>query len=355
MWIRSLFARLGSRRRVSHHARRQLQLAVERLEDRLQPSATSAIAANFNRIAIPAGDSIWFNSVAQVNGLGSKPVNVQVLNASVDFTANGKSYDVPVPNAAITFSPTANVATTTFDAKSNTWITVAPMNPRGDVFLAGAALPLPAGLPGGIKQVTWTATFQSNTAGISLDWQWAAAAYSTFSSNYQSLNVKPLDSNKLTVYANGDNAGTPEAFGAFVVSGARGHGNGNFTGRDTAAQRVTPAVLVSQPPSSLSGVVTDTSKNPVSGVTVNLTGSDSSGKAVNLSATTDANGAYSFGNLQPGTYTITVVPPFAWMTASESVGTLGGSMGQDQITGISFSTGGQNGTGYNFMESPPAS
>ena len=101
-------AKARSRRAVLH--RRPM---LELLEDRIQPSGTSTITSNFNGTPIPAGSTVWFNSVAKVSGLGSSPVKLDVVNASVTFTANGVPYTLAVPNADITFSPTATTASTT--------------------------------------------------------------------------------------------------------------------------------------------------------------------------------------------------------------------------------------------------
>jgi hypothetical protein len=63
-----------------------------------------------------------------------------------------------------------------------------------------------------------------------VNWQWGAAAYTSFSMAYNSLGVKPVDDNKASQYKNSDHAGTPENFKTFVVGGARGGGGSNFTG-----------------------------------------------------------------------------------------------------------------------------
>jgi hypothetical protein len=78
--------------------------------------------------------------------------------------------------------------------------------------------------------VIWQGTFSSDTAGLTVNWQWGAAAYTNFSSKYNDLGVKPVDDNKASQYQNSDHAGTPENFKAYVVGGARGGGGSNFTG-----------------------------------------------------------------------------------------------------------------------------
>jgi hypothetical protein len=70
----------------------------------------------------------------------------------------------------------------------------------------------------------------SGSASFSLEWQWGAAVYAGFSSDYNSLGVKPLNSATLDTYRNGDPAGTPESFKSQVVPGATGNGGTNWTG-----------------------------------------------------------------------------------------------------------------------------
>jgi hypothetical protein len=333
------------------------QPSVEALEGRWQPSTTSLIASNFNGNAIHAGDYLWFNSVAKVTGLGSSPVHLQVVNASIDFTANGTAYHVVVPNVSITFSPTATSATTNFDSGTNSWVSTEPPPRSGNFFLDGVALKLPGGLPGGINPVNWQATFQTDTAGVSLQWQWSAAVYTNFTTDYHALDVKPVDDNQLSVYKNSDHAGTPEAFKPFVIGGARGGGGSNWTGSYSGTAQVTPALVTQPPPpSSVSGTVFADNFGTISGlggVTITLSGTDTLGNAVSLTTVTDSNGNYSFGGLQAGTYTIRETTPPGFVDESASAGSLGGTVGPGDVFGINVGAG-VNGSNYNFREAPPA-
>src|SRR5207245_1148813 len=81
---------------------------------------------------------------------------------------------------------------------------------------------------GGINPVTWQGQFSSDTPGVRIMWKWAAAVYTSFSTDYNTLGVKPVDDNAASVYQNADHAGTPEHFKEFVTGGARGGGGGNF-------------------------------------------------------------------------------------------------------------------------------
>jgi hypothetical protein len=109
-------------------------------------------------------------------------------------------------------------------------VTTVPSTFGDNIFLSGLSYLVPAGgLPGGVNPVTWKGTF-SSSAPFSLQWQWGAAVYTTFSTNYNSLGVKPTHSTTIDAYHNGDQAGTPENFKADVTGGARGGGGSNFTG-----------------------------------------------------------------------------------------------------------------------------
>jgi hypothetical protein len=203
---------------------------------------TSAISSNFNGTAIAAGDHVWFNAVLKVHGLGSAPATIFVTHASITFTANGHTYLLTVPDSQITFSSSTTLATTEFTKLSPEigsplgWKTeVQSSGLAGNDFLAGLAFAVPAsGLPGGIKNVIWQGTFSSSTSGLTVNWQWSAAAYTNFGATYNDLGVKPVDDNKASKYQNSDHAGTPEDFKAYVIGGATGGGGSNFTGSYSA-------------------------------------------------------------------------------------------------------------------------
>jgi hypothetical protein len=192
--------------------------------------STHGLVSNFNGTAIQAGDTLWFNSVLNVHGLGSRPVTISFTNQVITFTSGGTTYSLPVPDATVTFDPTATAATTTFNTPNNSWMTITFPGTAGNTFLAGLAYPVPVALPGGVKPVQWGGQFSSDTSGVTISWQWATAVYGAFGADYSSLGVKPTDDNKASVYKNSDHAGTPEAFKSYVVGGATGGGGSNYTG-----------------------------------------------------------------------------------------------------------------------------
>jgi hypothetical protein len=112
------------------------------------------------------------------------------------------------------------------------FVTTVPLDFDKNVFLAGFSFQVPAGWNQNNIPVTWSGQFNSSDPNVSIQWQWGAAVYTTFSlhPNYNALGIKPVDGNAQNPYPNSDHAGTPENFKAFVTAGARGGGGSNFTG-----------------------------------------------------------------------------------------------------------------------------
>lgn len=180
---------------------------------------------NFNNTAIPQGAYIWFVSDFQMPQPPHKQ-NIQMVNSTISFTANGTSYSIPLPNANVKLLRNLVL---TFNTAKNRWQLQAPFNgPHGNAFLGGGGYQTTASLPGGIKNVTWSAQFYSKS-GLQFKWQWGAAVYSTFSSDPNALQVKPLDDPHYRPFTN-DKAGTPEAYKQYVVNGATGNGGKNYIG-----------------------------------------------------------------------------------------------------------------------------
>jgi hypothetical protein len=179
--------------------------------------------------SISSGNSLWFSSTGlTVKGLpNTGSVKLYVTNASINFMANGTTYNLPVPNAVITFSSTATSASTTWDATNNRWSTLIPMssvngNATIHSFFDGVAFQVPGGgLPTGIQNVTWQAAYSTSATGLSFNWQWGAAVYSTLpaagaTGNYASFGVDALD--------NSVPAGTPVNYEGNLIFGDTGAG-----------------------------------------------------------------------------------------------------------------------------------
>lgn len=98
--------------------------------------------------------------------------------------------------------------------------------------------------------------------------------------------------------------------------------------------------------------VKDGNEQGISGVVINLSGFTANGP-VSKQMSTNAGGAYTFTDLIPGTYGIQETQPGSYLDGKDSVGSQGGTLGNDQISGIAIASG-TNGQNNNFGELNPA-
>ncbi|HLJ88513.1 MAG TPA: hypothetical protein VKZ53_16960 [Candidatus Angelobacter sp.] len=193
-------------------------------------SNVSCITSNFNGTPIPAGDFIWFNSVFKIQGANNQEsVRLAFSNASVSFTSDQGTFDLSVPDSVIVMNSDLSLANVFFDGAR--WIENTPSAGKlaGSIFLDGIAVQTSQEITN-VRSARWCGVFSSSAAGITVNWQWAAAVYRSFSLDNNVLAVKPVDDNRASADQNSDHAGTPESFKDFVVGGARGGGGSNFTG-----------------------------------------------------------------------------------------------------------------------------
>jgi uncharacterized repeat protein (TIGR01451 family) len=110
-------------------------------------------------------------------------------------------------------------------------------------------------------------------------------------------------------------------------------------------------------PANLSGYVYHDANNDglrtgeqgILGAVVTLTGTNDLGQPVTFSTTTDANGLYNFTNLRPGTYSLVETQPATYLDGKDTIGTQGGTAGNDTFTKIILGAG-ATGTENNFGE-----
>ena len=202
-------------------------------------TASATNPSNFNGTFVPAGTYIWFNAQFKAQNVPKSGVTIDFTSGNISFTAGGTPYSLAVPNARITFSPSATCTSTFFDSMTSTWNTTVPVSGDDEVFLTGLAWQVPGGgLPGGANPVNFSGTYssESNAPGLSIQMQWSAAAYSSFTTDYNALNIK-AGHQTACGQNNGDHAGTPEGVDStntpwkhYLVGGPRGGGGSNFTG-----------------------------------------------------------------------------------------------------------------------------
>ena len=312
-----------------------------------QSASWTSSQFTFNRGGIHSGSTIWFSSVFGASGLGSGTVTLQFVNQTISYEVNGSTVTTEVPDSIVTISPTAATASTSFDDSTNTWQTTVPTKLGGYKFLSGLAIPVSNSIPGQAN-VTWEGQLISDTPGVAVNWQWAAAVYTTFGADYNSLNVKPVDANYPSPYAASDHVGTPEAFKQYLTNGATSDGGTNYAGEHSGAVSVTPFV-----PISLSGYVLNQSSGAGIGrIKVDL--EDSSGDIL-ATTTTNSDGSYTFTNLLPGTYQLEAIGTRALSPSGQQIGTVGGqpdgALESDTITNI-IVVSGNIGINYDFFMVP---
>lgn len=202
-----------------------------------EKSATNS--SNFNGTSVPAGASLWFNANFTAQHVPSTGVTIDFTQGNISFTAGGTPYSLAVPNARISFSSSASCTSTTYDSVTNTWVTTVPISGDDEIFLTGFAWPVPSGgLPPGANPVKFSGTYSSEASapGLSIQMKWSVAAYSTFTSDYNALQIK-AGHQTACGERNGDHAGTPEGvdntntpWKHYLIGGPRGGGGSNFTG-----------------------------------------------------------------------------------------------------------------------------
>jgi Bacterial Ig-like domain (group 3) len=209
-------------------------------------SQNACIQSDFRNVAVAGGNTIWFNSIFKVRELDGprQRINISFYNSSFQFQykdagGNLVSVNQSLPDAHIAIDPSVSVASASFDSANNVWITTIPWDPDDSSFLTGMPWIVPSGgLPADVEPVTVCGTFASDNAGMDIGWRWAAAAYSSFSTDNSVLGVNPMDNDHDNSAQNHDQAGTPENFEQFVIPGARGRGGKNYTGTYSGSKEI---------------------------------------------------------------------------------------------------------------------
>ena len=186
--------------------------------------ASSTISSSFNSASISAGKKIWFSAVIKVNGTATYPLTINFTNQTISSSA----FSLSVASAQLILDPSVTTATTVYNG--STWVTTAPPNETGNYFISGYRDSLTSTIGGGLGPVSWTGTFSTCGAGVSISWQWAASVYTSFNSDMNSLGIKPSDCGYCSAYYNTDHAGTPEHYKSYAVTGATGSTSGGSCG-----------------------------------------------------------------------------------------------------------------------------
>jgi hypothetical protein len=194
------------------------------------PASSETIGqTSWNKFNIPSGTSptVWIH--AHFNSASGIPTNsvTTVLVSNVSFVLNATSY--PMPSGLVTFDPSAPATTTVYNASLNQWqTTINPNNISDENFFDGVAIPVDAAIAGG-GQATLTFTTTSNVKPIAFPWQWSAAVFTFWPTDWNHALIQPYHGNGPT---GSQHAGTPDdtQVQMSLIQGPRGGGGSNFTG-----------------------------------------------------------------------------------------------------------------------------
>jgi len=180
---------------------------------------------SWNKFNIPAGSNplVWVHAhIGKPSGV-SITTKSTILFTGASLSLNGISY--PLPDGLVTFDPAAPATiTTSFDAVQSRWETlVNPNNLSDEMFFLGAAIPVSPAIAAGAN-ATFTFTVLSQDPKLSFPWQWSAAVYTYWPTDWNQAQIQPFHSSY--------HAGTPlnTAVQKSLIQGPRGGGGSNFTG-----------------------------------------------------------------------------------------------------------------------------
>jgi hypothetical protein len=189
-------------------------------------------STSWNTFKIPPGQTpvVWVHAQFKPTGVPTTAARM-IQFTGVAFVLNGTSY--PMPSGTVIFDPAAPwTSTTTFAASAGaagTWTTtINPNNISDENFFVGAAIPVDMQITGG-GQATIRFTTETNDAGLSLSWQWSAAVYTYWPSDWNLALIQPYHGNGPT---GSQHADTPDNVSVqkSLIQGPRGGGGSNFTG-----------------------------------------------------------------------------------------------------------------------------
>ena len=204
--------------------------------------ADSIRFTNFN--AVSAGDTLWVT--AYTTGHSGFPATGTVtLNLSGTYTLfDGSTSTVlnqyAIPNATVNFSSSTTTASALFSGGA--WIINLPLNVSGQALIDAFAITAPSGGFPTSDQQQLTLNMTSTTPGISINWQFGSAAYTSSCdfSDYNNVKVGVTGSTAGVPTAN-DNQTSQPVNGCSDVSGGSGGGGSNFTGSMSSTLTTKPS------------------------------------------------------------------------------------------------------------------
>ncbi len=217
-------------------------------------ATTTTIDYNFNNGALGTGNTLWFTvnlnppNLCVNNNCGTSPAVTLYITGATITSGNTILNNVTLPNANITFDPTATVASTTYSSVNNSWTTVVPLTssiPNAMGLAFAYAIPSPGILQNKIDNpITLAFNVSGNSAAtnFSYQWQWAAAQYtnSTCFSNMDSVGALAVSGDR--------HSGTPmNCISTPPIQGGTGGGASNYTGSYSSTKTFKPDLYTPPP------------------------------------------------------------------------------------------------------------
>lgn len=171
---------------------------------------------------------LWFNATLRIQGAPlDRAVTLCAKRQVVSWVEGRQTISVAVPDATISFKPWENQSWTWYGGGK--WDTSAPaMGSSTDTFMSGVSLPLLAGVSAIARNMSWRVQFESDTPGLTVQWNWGAAPYLRFPEDLNALKIVPI-SNRT------QRAGTPAGFKLFAaLPGGDDERGVRFTGQRSA-------------------------------------------------------------------------------------------------------------------------
>ena len=223
----------------------------------IPPSGTQVGGVQWNWFRTQgSNDVVWVNMhIGSPQGVSTTQVTT-VQFTQVSLVLNGITY--ALPDGFIIFNPSApQTPTTTYNssyAPNGSWTTTLnPSNLSNQIFFDGQALPVDSNLSGG-GTATVSFTTESTDDNLVFDWQWGAAAYSSWPGNNQAdilpyqgnLNAgSPQNSQVQQDQIPGPNDGQGGCHGGNNYTGAfSGTGYGSCSAQSCTPSPITPYIQV---------------------------------------------------------------------------------------------------------------
>lgn len=305
------------------------------------PTASDNLAANPDDIIFTVGNlasGASVNTLQIVAAILPATAAGSLINSAVISTTDVNTVETPNTNNSTSATTTVTLQNDVAITKSGpatipagTELTYT-LNVTNSGPSTATAVAVSDALPTGLTFVSGTSTINGSQAGT------VTATGNTASVTIPVLN--PSETAVVTIRATVGVSVTGTISNTASVTAANDSNTANNTSAAASTNVTAPPVV------SFAGRIyndanrsgnSNTGDGPIVGATVTLTGTPvGSTTSVTQTTTTDANGNYTFTNVNPGTYAVSTGTPTDFVFRSATPGTTGGTPGTNQLTAINL-------------------